>query len=107
MERYTVAIGTPGAQNTTLLVVPYPASATISSLIPEIIERAARRGLQLSDDAQNATLRLAGFQGPFLDRGDSLSTVVLDPKTEHIYAHFDVMQPNPNLVSQNTVSEGI
>lgn len=99
MERYTVTVRQEGSeqQHDVHLLIPFRPTAKVDSFITEIVTRSARQSCQIDLTTHHVTLHLDEPEGPILDVNDILSDVVLDPRSEKIFACFtrktDRVQP--------------
>ncbi len=89
MQRYTVTIVSPGTSSERpVLLVPFEPSALVTAFVDELYKRISRRGLNIAPNTHIATLHLDSETGALIDCEDILSDVVLDPKTESVFAVF-------------------
>ncbi|KAH8659259.1 hypothetical protein BGZ60DRAFT_544304 [Tricladium varicosporioides] len=91
MERYTVAVSPPGAQEFQLLI-PLRGTLPVSELASEVKRRVLRLGVwpNISDIA----LHLGSSTGPVLDPLDVLRDVIPNPKTEAVTATSGIKNSN-------------
>lgn len=86
MERYVVAVGIADSANYLRLIVPWPSSSIVDSIVEEIIDRANGHGRTLCLETHDCTLHLgASVDGPILCGRDLLADVI---RGEEVFAHF-------------------
>lgn len=86
MERYKVSISSPETGSNLRLLIPFPATSSLSALATEVKRRAAKQGLFIRD--RTIFFRLNQDDGPILDDDDKLGEVIIDPHNEDIFATF-------------------
>ena len=91
MERYIVNVAPPGTE-AARLVVPISLNTSVSDLAEEVKKRVTRNNIW--PNAPDLVLHLGEADGPIIDGADTLSDVILDPKTEVITATPQIQRPN-------------
>jgi hypothetical protein len=103
MQRYTVNFKAPEVA-TQRLLVPFLSSSTVKSFASELQQRLRRLGVTV--DADTVVFRLDDANGPQIDVDDSLEDVILNPRTEQLFASVPagVSRSSATRVSQDQSS---
>ncbi|KAF1355472.1 hypothetical protein BDV97DRAFT_395832 [Delphinella strobiligena] len=87
VERYFIYVGIDDAtaQDLLRLIVPWPSSCTIETIVDELINRIQRYGRTIDPQTHKCTFYLGAPDGPTLDQRDTLADVV---RSEELFVHF-------------------